>query len=90
MFFEKIIRSKLITTIAKGYLDMSETLSLLFQINCDFFVLSETCVVYFDQQVHACAFVRMVENDRKHSKMMIKVPFPSCVREAHVRLMKNI
>ena len=31
----------------------------------------------------------MVENDQKHWKMMKKVPFPSCVREAHVRLMKK-
>ena len=41
------------------------------------------CVVYFNQQTH------MVENDRKHKKMMKKVSFPSCVREAHVRRMKK-
>ena len=39
-------------------------------------------VVYFD----AC--VCMVENDEKHSKIIEKVPFPSWIREAHVRLMK--
>ena len=32
----------------------------------------------------------MVDNDEKHSKIMKKVPFPSCVQEAHVRLMKKI
>ena len=26
-------------------------------------------VVYFDQRTYACARVRMVENDQKHSKM---------------------
>ena len=36
-------------------------------------------VVYFDQQTHAWACVRMVENNKKHSKMMKKVPFSSCV-----------
>ena len=46
-------------------------------------------VVYFDQQMHACACVRIVENDQKHWKMKKKVPFPSCVLEAHVRLMKK-
>ena len=45
-----------------------------------------TFVVYFDQQSHACACVRMVENDHKHKKMMKKVYFPSCVQEAHVFL----
>ena len=48
-----------------------------------------TVVVYFNQRMHACACVRMVENDRKLSKIMKKVPFLSCVREAHVRLMKK-
>ena len=43
--------------------------------------------MYFDQQMHACAC--MVENDKKHWKMMKKVPFPSCAREAHVRLVKK-
>ena len=43
-------------------------------------------VVYFDQRTHACACVRMVENDQKHSKMSKKVPFSSCVREAYKRL----
>ena len=27
-------------------------------------------VVYFDQQTHACACVRIVENDQKHKKIM--------------------
>ena len=40
-------------------------------------------VVYFDQPTHACACVRMVENDQNHSKMTKKVPFLSCVREAY-------
>ena len=40
-------------------------------------------VVYFDQQMHACAHIRMVENDQKHAKMSSKkVPFSSCAREA--------
>ena len=50
--------------------------------------LSQT-VVYFDQQTHACACICMVENDEKHWKMMKKVPFLSCAREAHVRSMKK-
>ena len=29
-----------------------------------------TNVVYFDQQMHACACVGMVENDQKHLKMI--------------------
>ena len=45
-----------------------------------------TDVVYFDQQMHACACIGMVENNENHSKMMKKVPFPSCAREAHKRL----
>ena len=49
----------------------------------------KTIVVYFDQQMHACACISMVENNEKHSKMMKKLPFPSCAREAHVRRMKN-
>ena len=28
-------------------------------------------VVYFNQQMHACARIRMVENNRKHLKMSI-------------------
>ena len=40
-------------------------------------------VVYLDQQAHAWACVCMVENDRKHSKNRVKVPFSACVREAH-------
>ena len=31
-----------------------------------------TAVVYFDQRTHACACVRMVENDKKHSKIIKK------------------
>ena len=46
-------------------------------------------VVYFDQQTHACACVRMVENDQKHKKIMKKVPFCSCTPEAHERLTKK-
>ena len=42
--------------------------------------------IYFDQQTHACTCVHMVENDEKISKIMKKVPYPSCVPEAHVRL----
>ena len=45
--------------------------------------------VYFDQQTHACACVRMVENDKKHSKMMKKVLFLLFAREALVRRMKK-
>ena len=37
----------------------------------------------------AVASIRMVENDGKHSKIMKKVPLSSCVREAHVRLVKK-
>ena len=48
-----------------------------------------TPVVYFDQRMHACACVCMVENDQKHKKMMKKVHFSSCIREAHVRLTKK-
>ena len=46
-------------------------------------------VVYFDQQMHVCACVHMVKKYEKHSKIMKKVPFPSYVREAHVRCMKK-
>ena len=46
-------------------------------------------VVYFDQQTHACACVRMVENNNKHLIMMKKVPFSSCTQEAHERLTKK-
>ena len=31
----------------------------------------------------------MVKKDKKHWKMMKKVPLPSCAREAHVRRMKK-
>ena len=30
-------------------------------------------IAYFDQRLHACACVRIVENDEKHWKMMKKV-----------------
>ena len=33
-------------------------------------------VVYLDQWAHAGTCIRMVENDKKHSKMMQKVSFP--------------
>ena len=46
-------------------------------------------VVYFNQKTHACAWVRMVEINWKHWKMMKKVPFPSYTREAHKRLTKK-
>ena len=46
-------------------------------------------VVYFDQWTHAWACVCMFENNEKHLKIMKKVPFPSCVLEAHVRLVKK-
>ena len=49
----------------------------------------QLCVVYFDQRMHDCACVRMVENNRKRSKI-IKTYFFSCVREAHVRLKRNV
>ena len=46
-------------------------------------------VVYLDQHMHACACVRMIENDKKHLKLIKKVPFASCAPEAHVRRMKK-
>ena len=49
----------------------------------------EVLVVYFDQGMHVCACVHMVENDEKHWKMMKEVPFPSWAQEANVRLMKK-
>ena len=48
-----------------------------------------TNVVYFDQQTHACAYVCMVENNQKHSKVSKKVLFSSCTQEAHVRLTRK-
>ena len=47
---------------------------------------SDLFVVYFYQQMHACACVRMVENDKKRSKIIQNILFSSCVGEAHVRL----
>ena len=32
---------------------------------------NNSSVVYFNQQTHACAWVRMVKNDQKHSKMSL-------------------
>ena len=43
------------------------------------------CCVFWP--ANAC--LRMVQNNEKHSKMMKKLPFPSCAWEAHVRRMKN-
>ena len=37
-------------------------------------------VVYFDQQTHTCACVRMVKNDKKAFENEEKVPFLSCAR----------
>ena len=45
---------------------------------------NRTTVVYFNQQMHACACVYMVE--KKHSKIIKVILFSSCVQEAHVRL----
>ena len=44
-------------------------------------------VVYFDQRTHACACVRMVENDQNHCKMSEKVHnihkgFITCIAHA--------
>ena len=47
-----------------------------------------TYAVYFDQGTHACACLRMVENDQKHKKIMKKVPLYHA-GEAHVRLTKK-
>ena len=41
--------------------------------------LSVTDVVYFDQRMHACACIRIVENDKKTFENDEKVPFSSCV-----------
>ena len=41
-------------------------------------------VVCFDQRMHACSCICMVENNEKHSKIMKKIPFSSCTWEAHV------
>ena len=46
-------------------------------------------VVYFGQQSHACACVRMVINDRKRFKIIKNILFSSCAWEAHVRLMQK-
>ena len=45
--------------------------------------LSIHIVVNFTQQTHACACVRMVQNNWKHPKISKKVPFSSCAQEAH-------
>ena len=50
-----------------------------------FQLFKETCCVFRpENQTHACACIRMVENDEKHSKMMKTLPFQSCAREALV------
>ena len=36
-------------------------------------------VVYFDQRTHACAWVCIVENDKKHSKVPLKLLCESCI-----------
>ena len=54
------------------------------------YLLNTTFVVYFDQRTHACACVRMVENDQNHSKMSKRVLFSSCVREAYERLTRGL
>ena len=50
--------------------------------------------MYFEQRTHACACIRMVENDRKHKKMMKKVSFPrfsSCaLHEPLIRMMEKV
>ena len=33
---------------------------------CALYWFPHLIVVYFDQQTHACACIRMVENDKKH------------------------
>ena len=43
-------------------------------------------VVYFDQQMHACTCVGMVENNEKCFKIIKNILFSSCLQEAHVRL----
>ena len=55
----------------------------------DFDVDCHLTVVYFNQQMHACACVRMVKNNEKHSKIIITVSFSLCAREAHVGLIKK-
>ena len=37
----------------------------------------------------SCCIFCMVENNENYSKILKKVPFPSCAREGHVRLMKK-
>ena len=45
--------------------------------------------MFFDQQMHACACICMFKNDQKHLKIIKKLPFSSCIPEAHVRLTKK-
>ena len=47
----------------------------------------ELFVVYFEQRMHACPCVCMVENNKNCSKIIKNILFSSCVRKAHVRLM---
>ena len=43
-------------------------------------------VVYFDQRMHACPCICIVENDKNALKLKKNIFFSSCVRETHVRL----
>ena len=43
-------------------------------------------VVYFDQQMHACPCVCMVETNKKCSKIIKNILFSSFVQKAHVSL----
>ena len=43
-------------------------------------------VVYSNQQMHACACIRMIENNKKRSKIIKNILFSSCIQEAHSRL----
>ena len=54
------------------------------------FVCLSVRLLYFDQQTHACARVRMVENDQKHLKMSKKCfqLISTMQMHAHVRWLK--
>ena len=62
---------------------------LLLFLNCVYFRVIPLqakrvgSVVYFNQQTHAFAWSKMMKN-------IWKLPFPSCIWEAHERLMKKI
>ena len=51
-----------------------------------FGLMGNSFVVYFDQRTHACACVRMVENDQNHCKMSEKVLF----HHAYERLTRGL